>query len=304
MVPIMSDAPDQTRLIQQGQAAAREGQMDKAREILRRAIQLDPDDVRAWLVLAGVEREPEAKMDCYERVLALDPSQAEARLALDLLQRKAAAPRPARRHPPSRQDATGSEPEEDLQLDAVIAEASRRLAEAVGPPPSDEVPADDKPPEILFCANHPNVETRLRCNRCAKPICIRCAVRTPVGYRCRQCVGRQRAAYYTGGPLDYVIGGLVALVLGAPASYLIGLLGAWFFSLILGPTIGMAIAEVVRLAVRRRRSQYLWVAVGSALVVSALPVLFLGLASLRIWSLLSLALFLVLSVGAAVARLR
>jgi hypothetical protein len=39
------------------------------------------------------------------------------------------------------------------------------------------------------CAYHPNTETRLRCSRCGKPICPRCAVRTPVGLRCPDCAG-------------------------------------------------------------------------------------------------------------------
>ncbi len=301
----MIDAPNQKGLVQQAQAAAREGQMKKAREILHRAVQLNPDDIRAWLVLSGVESEPEAKMACYERVLALDPDHVEARLALDMLQDKLDASRAVQVQPAVKPDTAVSEPEEDLQLDAVIAEASRRLEEAVGPAPADEVPPDDVPVEgVLYCANHPNVETRLRCNRCGKPICIRCAVRTPVGYRCRQCIGRQRAVYYTGGVLDYVVGGFVALVLGALANYLIALLGAWFFALILGPTFGVAIAEVVRLAVRRRRSQYLWLVVGGAMILGALPVLLLSLVTLRLWTVISLVLFLVLAVGASVARLR
>ncbi len=42
--------------------------------------------------------------------------------------------------------------------------------------------------DIPTCANHPERETGLRCNRCGKPICSQCAVQTPVGYRCRECV--------------------------------------------------------------------------------------------------------------------
>ena len=41
------------------------------------------------------------------------------------------------------------------------------------------------------CADHPDVETRLRCSRCGKPICPRCAVRTPVGMRCPDCAGKR-----------------------------------------------------------------------------------------------------------------
>jgi hypothetical protein len=126
-------------------------------------------------------------------------------------------------------------------------------------------------------------------------------VQTPVGYRCRECVGQQQATFYTGGALDYVIGAVIALVLGAVAAYLMARL-PWFFALILGPTIGIGIAELVRLAVRRRRSRYLWLVVGGGLVIGALPALLLALSSL--WALIALGLFLLLAVGAATARLR
>src|SRR5215216_981534 len=43
------------------------------------------------------------------------------------------------------------------------------------------------------CADHPDVETRLRCSRCGRPICPRCAVRTPVGMRCPDCAGTRSA---------------------------------------------------------------------------------------------------------------
>jgi hypothetical protein len=144
----------------------------------------------------------------------------------------------------------------------------------------------------------------LRCNRCGKPICVRCAVQTPVGYRCKQCVGRQQAVFYTGGPVDYVWGGLIAFVLGGLAGFLMLALGAWFFALILGPAIGVGISEVVRFAVRRRRSRHLWLAVGIGIVLGVLPGILVRLGSLGLWSLLTLGIFLVLAVGAAAARLR
>jgi hypothetical protein len=144
----------------------------------------------------------------------------------------------------------------------------------------------------------------LRCNRCNKPICVRCAVRTPVGYRCRECLGKQQAVFYTGGPTDNLIGGLIALVLGGLAGFLMLSLGAWFFALILGPAIGIGIAELVRLAVRRRRSKYLWLAASAGIVVGVVPGLLLSLGGLDLWRLLTLGLFVILSVGATAARLR
>jgi hypothetical protein len=113
----------------------------------------------------------------------------------------------------------------------------------------------------LHCANHPDRETMLRCNRCDKPICYQCAVRTPVGYRCKECVREQQNVYYNGGTGDLVIGGAVAVVLGGIfgglAYAFLGLIG--FFSFIVaffaGPAAGGAVAEVIRRAVRKRRTR-------------------------------------------------
>lgn len=190
-----------------------------------------------------------------------------------------------------------SQTEDDLE--AVLAAASRRLEEALGPAPAGLVAPDD---QKLYCANHPTVETVLRCNRCGKPICTRCAIQTPVGYRCKQCVAGQQAVFYTGGVADYFLGGAIALLAGAAAGLLMSLLGAWFFALILGAPTGVAIAEAVRWAVRRRRSRYLWAVVGGGIVVGSLPALLLGL--FNPWSLLTVGLFVVLAVGAAAARLK
>ncbi|HFD40589.1 MAG TPA: tetratricopeptide repeat protein [Anaerolineae bacterium] len=286
--------PNPTDLIRQGRAAARVGRLDEARDALRRAVELNPDDADAWLALAGVEEEPAAKIACFENVLRLDPDHTEARLSLEMLRRQEPKPKAAA------DAATSIAAPADDELEAVIAEASRRLEEAVGPPPPGEVPPDDV--EVLYCANHPTVETRLRCNRCGKPICTRCAVQTPVGYRCKECIGQQQAVFYTGGPLDYAIGGAIALVLGGVAAYLMVLLRSWFIALILGPTLGMGIAEAVRFAVRRRRSRYLWAVVAGGLLIGALPALFIGLFSP--WALIALGIFLALAVGAATARLR
>jgi hypothetical protein len=278
-------------LVQQGKAAARVGLNDEARDILRRAVDLRPDDVEAWLALAGVEEDPSAKIDCFQHVLELDPGHVEAKLSLEMLQ-------PIQDRAPAPTDL----PQPRSEMEQAISEASRQLEEALGPPPPDTLPLDDA---TLFCANHPHTETVLRCNRCSKPICTKCAVSTPVGYRCRECVGQQQAAYYSGGVADYIIGGLIAMVLGGVASVLMTMMGgAWFLSLILGPAIGIGIAELVRLAVRRRRSRYLWSVVAGGIIAGAVPALLLGLLGMNLWTLASLGIFLFLSVGAAVARLR
>ncbi len=289
----MTDSTDVRELIQRGQAAARVGDIKEARDLLRRAVELAPNRAEAWLALAGVEDDPAKKIACFEKTLELDPENIEARLGLEMLELRL-----------QRQTSRQAEEPVGDDLDSVIAAASRRLEETMGPlPASDvgEVPLDD---EVLYCANHPNVETMLRCNRCGKPICTRCAVQTPVGYRCKQCVGQQQSIFYSGGAADYVIGGAVALVLGGIAGVIMGLLGYWFFALILGAPAGIGIAEVVRFFVRRRRSKHLWLVVSGGIVVGSLPAVLFNLLAMDIWSLISTGIFLFLAVGAAAARLR
>jgi hypothetical protein len=244
--------------------------------------------IDGWLALAGVEDDPLEKQACFERVLGLEPDHVEANLGMELLQ-------------PSLEASGSHQHVDEDELEAVIALASMQLGEAVGPAPAFESHPDD---EVLYCAWHPTVETVLRCNRCNKPICTRCAVQTPVGYRCKECVGQQQSSFYTGGTVDYVIAAVIALLLGGLATFLMTMLRSWFIAIILGPALGIGIAEIVRFAVRRRRSRYLAVVVGASIVVASLPALLLSLAGMNLWGILTLVLFLVLAVGAAVARLR
>ena len=66
--------------------------------------------------------------------------------------------------------------------------------------------------EVVYCTVHPNAETALRCNRCGRPMCTRCAVRTPVGYRCKECVREQQDKFFDAQMIDYLIAAGVSLV--------------------------------------------------------------------------------------------
>jgi hypothetical protein len=173
--------------------------------------------------------------------------------------------------------------------------------------------------EPLYCANHPQVETRLRCNKCGKPICIRCAVRTPVGYRCRECVNAQQRTFYAGFRSSYyLIAAVVALPLSLVAGWFTPQLG--WYAILLGPVVGGGIAEAARWAIGRKRGQYTWLVVCGSIVVGALPTLLLSLlafaglmasapgvlASLAggLVRLLWVGIYLLTAVGAAYARLR
>ena len=84
--------------------------------------------------------------------------------------------------------------------------------------------------ETLYCYVHPSRETTLRCNNCERPICAQCAVRTPTGYRCRECVKGQQKAFNTSEWYDYVTGFIVAALLSAVAGFLVTLIsGIGFF---------------------------------------------------------------------------
>ena len=134
--------------------------------------------------------------------------------------------------------------------------------------------------DTIYCANHPERETGLRCNRCGKPICPECAVQTSVGYRCRECVKGQQKVFETAVWYDYAVAAGVAALLSGVGGALISRLG--FFVIFLAPVVGGAIAEVVRWAVRRRRSRYLgYAAVGGA-VLGAMPMLLLPLLSVAL----------------------
>src|SRR6188508_1778339 len=128
---------------------------------------------------------------------------------------------------------------------------------------------------VLYCANHPTVETSLRCNRCNKPICSKCAVLTPVGYRCKECVRGQQQVFETVVWYDYIVAAAIAAILGGLAGALLVNLG--WFTIFLAPVAGGAIAEVVRIAVRRRRGRNLYLVAAAAYVAGCLPLFAIGL---------------------------
>jgi hypothetical protein len=127
---------------------------------------------------------------------------------------------------------------------------------------SDSYPA-------LYCANHPDVETRLRCNNCEKPICPKCAILTPTGYRCKDCVRNHQKIFDTAVWYDYPIAFIITAVLSYLGSLITAFIG--FFIIFLAPIIGVIIAEVVRLAVRRKRSLRLFQLAALAAVLGSLP---------------------------------
>lgn len=126
-----------------------------------------------------------------------------------------------------------------------------------------------------YCANHPDRETGLRCNRCGKYICSLCAVQTPTGYRCRECVRGQQKVFETAKSRDYIIAFVVAAVLSAIGGWLSSFIG--FFTIFLAPLAGNLIASAIRATTGRRRSPLLFRAGATGVVLGAAPFILLPL---------------------------
>jgi hypothetical protein len=126
----------------------------------------------------------------------------------------------------------------------------------------------------IYCANHPTTATQLHCNRCGKAICSKCAVRTPVGYRCRECVREQQQIFETASTIDYPLAFVVSAVIGFFAVWLLTFLG--IFGLFVAPVVGVGVAEVVRRAVRGHRARHLPTAAAAGAALGTLPFILRG----------------------------
>ncbi len=158
-----------------------------------------------------------------------------------------------------------------------------------------------------YCFYHPDTPTALHCNRCGKPICPKDAVRTPVGYRCKDCVRQQQDVFFNAMPIDYVIAALVSLPAGYLAQRIAPQFG--FFIIFIGPLLGGLVGEVIWRASRKRRGRYTWIAALAGLSIgalaAALPKLEIALAfgggiTVLLWDVV----FFALMAGSVVARLR
>ncbi len=160
----------------------------------------------------------------------------------------------------------------------------------------------------LYCYVHPNRETSLRCNNCDRPICAQCAVRTPTGYRCRECVKGQQRVFNTSEWYDYVSGFIVALLLSAVAAFLVTLIGGigfigWFLIVLGAPTAAVFIAEGVRMVTGKRRSRPLFITIAIGVVLGALPIILYQILNLNMFGILFQIIYLVIAVPVVYSRL-
>ncbi len=129
--------------------------------------------------------------------------------------------------------------------------------------------ADDYVP----CARHPSVMTGLRCGRCETPICPQCAVFTDVGARCPTCAPARKLPQLEVSPVWVARGVAAAVVAGAGAGALWGLLlpdVVGFIAILAGAGVGYVVGESVATATNRKSGPVLQTVAGAGAVIAFL----------------------------------
>ncbi len=185
--------------------------------------------------------------------------------------------------------------------------------------PTPATPTSSEP-TTLYCANHPDRETLIRCGRCGKPICLQCQVRHPVGIRCKECAQIRKDPLTTLTPAQYALAFVSALGASTVGGFIAPYLGL-FFALFVGPAIGMGIAEFVGRVIGYKRGLpltlivsvciVLGVVVAQLIVVLATGRVPLGaglnlnvLVAVALGSIIPSIVYIIFAIGGAAARLR
>ena len=155
--------------------------------------------------------------------------------------------------------------------------------------------------EITYCARHPERDTGLRCNRCERYMCVDCAVRTPIGYTCRECVRGHEDKFYAGTNLDYALVAAVGAAGGALTALATLLVGGFLIiGFLLAPAIGGGAAQLALQVTGRRRGRRSGLVCAGALLAGGLAAGFALTGGIALFPLL----FLALACSAAYTRFR
>jgi hypothetical protein len=279
-------------LLRQADRVAETGKRAAAVGLYRQIIEEAPDTALAWLGLAQTVTDPAEQEAAYQRVLELDPDNEAARVALDPSE------------PPLPEEAVSPDGRlswDDLAAsmawaDEALGKSSAKEKGRAGETAPEQMPADEAKiesgrggrdlatadaeaevdgagpaaAELVYCANHPRVETSLRCNRCGKPMCSRCAKLTPVGYRCPECIREREDVFFNATPADYVLAGVVGLILGLVFGVIVPWIG--FFALFVAPAAGAVTGKLILWTTGRRRGRWLPLATTVIFVLAGVPI--------------------------------
>ncbi len=124
--------------------------------------------------------------------------------------------------------------------------------------------------ESMYCINHPDRETLLRCARCGEPICTQCAIRHPVGLRCPECAQLKKAPTYDV-PTPYYLRALAAgLGTSVVSSVIVEILPLRYLSFFGGLIAGAIIAEVISRVTNHKRGMGLQIVAGICIILGYL----------------------------------
>lgn len=230
-------------LLRQADKVRDSGKRTAAEQLYRQIIEEGPDVAEGWYGLGCVTPDPNEQEAAYEKAVSLKPDYAPAVRALAQL-RGEPVPDWAEAEAPEEADAA----EEEVVVPVVQVETAVST-------PDDEYE--------LFCYRHPTRATSLRCYNCGKPICSSCAIKTPVGYSCPDCIREKEDIFFNATTLDYVIAPVIGLVL----SLIVGFLVVQFMpslgwltiiiAIFVGGIAGRLIGQLSKQAIGRRRGRYL-----------------------------------------------
>ena len=162
---------------------------------------------------------------------------------------------------------------------------------------------------ILYCYIHPDRETGLRCKTCEQPICASCAVHTPTGYSCKDCVRSHQKKFDTAEWYDYLIGFGITAGLSLIASIILVLISGfigffmWFVSFAIAGAAGVFIANITQAALRKRRSKRLFWLVAAGVVAGALPVILFQLLTGNLFAIIWQGIYLFTATPTVYARI-
>ena len=161
----------------------------------------------------------------------------------------------------------------------------------------------------LYCYVHPNRETSLRCKNCERPICPSCAVPTPTGYSCKECVRSHQKRFDTAEWYDYLIGFGTTAALSLIASLILVLISGfigffmWLVSFAIAGAAGAFIANITQSALRKRRSKRLFWLVAAGVVAGAIPIILFQLFTGNFFSIIWQGIYLFTATPTVYARI-
>ena len=266
-------------MMRQADKVAENGKRSAAEELYQEIITEAPDAADAWAGLGEVSVEEAAQEEAFNKALELDPDNRRALLGLAQLRGE----------------------EIDLPEEEPAPKPAPKPVVTAVPEPDDEDPIEYD----LNCYRHPSTETSLRCYTCGKPICMKCAKKTAVGYACPDCIRELEDKYYNSQTSDYLVAPIVAFVLGLIAGVALTFLGAiagFFFYMILffaGGAIGSFIGGITKRSIGRRRGRSLPLIVAVVVIMATfLPGLVLG------FNFIAIGIYLVIATPAIYYQMR